>query len=144
MDEGECEPMWTRTSLTNDTLIQRRRRLTLSELSFVFRVERAHSYFQDGCENHCHHQRVLRRYHDDCDCPSFGNHHAVVSVMPLYKDLGLRRSISDRVLVMDKGQVLEYGRPRDLVAEGASAFRALCMAQGLEEFEKLVQMANEE
>ena len=49
---------------------------------------------------------------------------------------------SDRVLVLDKGKVLEYGQPRALVADGASAFRALCMAQGPEEFDKLVAMAN--
>ncbi|ORX40310.1 hypothetical protein BD324DRAFT_607321 [Kockovaella imperatae] len=46
----------------------------------------------------------------------------------------------DRVLVLDRGTVLEYGRPADLVKDGASAFRALCMAQGKDEFDKLVAM----
>ncbi|ORY26307.1 P-loop containing nucleoside triphosphate hydrolase protein [Naematelia encephala] len=46
----------------------------------------------------------------------------------------------DRVLVLNKGRVLEYGKPVDLVADTTSAFHALCMAQGEEEYNKLLAM----
>ncbi|RXK39910.1 hypothetical protein M231_02844 [Tremella mesenterica] len=48
----------------------------------------------------------------------------------------------DRVAVLDKGKVLEYGRPADLLKDPTSAFAALCMAQGEEEFSRLSTMAN--
>jgi len=44
------------------------------------------------------------------------------------------------VLVLDKGRVLEYDSPRKLMEDEGSAFRALCMVQGKEEFEKLLEM----
>jgi len=51
---------------------------------------------------------------------------------------------SDRVLVLDKGRVLEYGKPVDLMRDQSSAFHGLCMAQGEEEYGKLLAMASEE
>jgi ABC-type multidrug transport system fused ATPase/permease subunit len=50
---------------------------------------------------------------------------------------------SDRVLVLDKGKVLEYGKPVDLMRDHDSAFHGLCMAQGEEEYRKLLDMASE-
>jgi len=55
-----------------------------------------------------------------------------------------RANSSDRVLVLDKGKVLEYGKPVDLMRDQSSAFHGLCMAQGEEEYDKLLAMANEE
>jgi ABC-type multidrug transport system fused ATPase/permease subunit len=51
---------------------------------------------------------------------------------------------SDRVLVLDKGRVLEYGKPVDLMRDQSSAFHGLCMAQGQKEYGKLLAMASEE
>lgn len=51
--------------------------------------------------------------------------------------------LSDRVLVLDRGKVLEYDSPRTLMQDGGSAFRALCMVQGKEEFERLLEMTKE-
>lgn len=48
---------------------------------------------------------------------------------------------SDRVMVLDKGRVKEYGRPLDLIENEGSAFHGLCMAQGQDEFDKLLAMA---
>jgi len=48
--------------------------------------------------------------------------------------------LSDRVLVLDKGKVKEYGSPADLIADSTSAFHGLCMAAGEEEFERLAGM----
>jgi ABC-type multidrug transport system fused ATPase/permease subunit len=48
---------------------------------------------------------------------------------------------SDRVMVLDKGRVKEYGRPLDLIENEESAFHGLCMAQGQDEFDKLIAMA---
>jgi ABC-type multidrug transport system fused ATPase/permease subunit len=50
----------------------------------------------------------------------------------------------DRVLVLDKGRVLEYGKPVDLMRDHESAFHGLCMAQGEEEYKKLLGMASED
>ena len=44
---------------------------------------------------------------------------------------------SDRVLVLDKGIVKEYGSPAVLIRDPKSAFYGLCMAQGQEEYERL-------
>ncbi|ORX35588.1 hypothetical protein BD324DRAFT_682363 [Kockovaella imperatae] len=48
----------------------------------------------------------------------------------------------DRVLVLNKGQVLEYDSPLNLIQRDGSAFQALCMAQGKENFEELLAMAS--
>jgi ABC-type multidrug transport system fused ATPase/permease subunit len=45
------------------------------------------------------------------------------------------------VLVLDKGRVLEYASPLELIEDEQSAFRSLCMAQGKEEFDELLAMA---
>ena len=55
---------------------------------------------------------------------------------------GARLMVSDKVLVLEKGRVLEYGRPVELMLDVGSAFRALCRAQGEEEYEKLLAMAH--
>lgn len=44
-------------------------------------------------------------------------------------------------MVLDKGRVKEYGRPLDLIENEGSAFHGLCMAQGQDEFDKLLAMA---
>jgi len=46
----------------------------------------------------------------------------------------------DRVLVMSGGRVLEYGPPSELIGQEASAFRRLCLANGPEEFERLLAL----
>ena len=51
-----------------------------------------------------------------------------------------RADHSDRVLVLDKGRVKEYGSPADLISDASSAFHGLCTAQGDEEFERLASM----
>ena len=50
----------------------------------------------------------------------------------------------DKVLVLDKGEVLEYDSPLDLMQKEGSAFRGLCMAHGEEEFQKLLSIARGE
>ncbi|KAK8864683.1 hypothetical protein IAR55_001935 [Kwoniella newhampshirensis] len=47
----------------------------------------------------------------------------------------------DQVLVLDKGQIVESGAPVELMENRDSAFHALCMAQGNEEFDTLHAMA---
>ncbi|TYJ53022.1 hypothetical protein B9479_006351 [Cryptococcus floricola] len=39
----------------------------------------------------------------------------------------------DRILVLDKGQIVEEGKPEDLIRDHTSRFYDLCMAQGIEE-----------
>jgi ABC-type glutathione transport system ATPase component len=80
---------------------------------------------------------MLCRYYHACHRSSSCYHHALVSVSLNLAD------ISDRVLVLDKGRVLEYGKPVDLMRDQSSAFHRLCMAQGEEEYEKLMSMASE-
>ncbi|EIW65942.1 hypothetical protein TREMEDRAFT_35671 [Tremella mesenterica DSM 1558] len=46
----------------------------------------------------------------------------------------------DKVIVLDKGKVLEYGKPSELMMDPTSSFHSLCHAQGEEEFQKLVSM----
>ncbi|KAI8865877.1 P-loop containing nucleoside triphosphate hydrolase protein [Ramicandelaber brevisporus] len=46
----------------------------------------------------------------------------------------------DRVMVLDKGQIIEFDKPSKLLATEGSAFRGMCMASG--EFELLVNIAN--
>ena len=47
----------------------------------------------------------------------------------------------DRVAVLDRGKVVEYAAPLELMQRRDSAFRRLCMAQGEQEFDKLLAMA---
>ncbi|KLT42676.1 P-loop containing nucleoside triphosphate hydrolase protein [Cutaneotrichosporon oleaginosum] len=47
----------------------------------------------------------------------------------------------DRVLVLDRGRVLEYDEPLALMTRPSSAFRSLCMAQGADEYERLLKLA---
>ena len=49
----------------------------------------------------------------------------------------------DKILVLDKGKILEYDAPLSLIRKEGSAFHGLCMAQGEEEFDKLMKMATE-
>ncbi|KAK0531477.1 hypothetical protein OC835_003651 [Tilletia horrida] len=48
---------------------------------------------------------------------------------------------SDRVVVMDKGAVVEYASPAELLQRPESHFYKLCAASGKAEFEKLREMA---
>ena len=50
----------------------------------------------------------------------------------------------DKVLVLDKGKVLEYDSPLELMQKEGTAFRGLCMAQGQDEFDKLLAIAKGE
>ncbi|WVR06775.1 hypothetical protein IAU60_003810 [Kwoniella sp. DSM 27419] len=47
----------------------------------------------------------------------------------------------DRVLVLDQGRIVESGQPHQLMRDPRGVFRGLCMAQGEEEFDKLLGMA---
>lgn len=47
----------------------------------------------------------------------------------------------DKVLVLDRGRVKEFGSPKELMMHEGGAFRALCWAQGKGEFERLVRVA---
>ncbi|WWD17007.1 hypothetical protein CI109_101443 [Kwoniella shandongensis] len=47
----------------------------------------------------------------------------------------------DQVLVLDKGQIVESGKPLDLVQDPETAFHGLCMAQGRDEFNMLLALA---
>lgn len=58
----------------------------------------------------------------------------------IYRRLG-ELTDSDRVLVMDRGHVLENDKPLTLMQREGSSFRALCMAQGEEEFSRLLVLA---
>jgi len=49
----------------------------------------------------------------------------------------------DRVLVLDKGRILEYDEPLKLMEDSGSAFYALCMAHGKDEFDQLIASARE-
>lgn len=46
----------------------------------------------------------------------------------------------DKILVLDKGRVVEFGAPSDLINTKQGAFRAMCEETG--EFEELVQLAS--
>ncbi|KAI8873742.1 hypothetical protein GQ42DRAFT_152494 [Ramicandelaber brevisporus] len=46
----------------------------------------------------------------------------------------------DRIIVMDKGRIVEFDKPATLLATEGSIFRDMCQASG--EFELLVQIAN--
>lgn len=94
---------------------------------------------QDGRQDHHDHQGMFCGYDDDRDSTPTGDDHALVSSLSLFDD-HVDRVHSDRVLVLDRGRVLEYGSPRTLMEDGGSAFRALFMVQGKEEFEKLLEM----
>jgi ABC-type multidrug transport system fused ATPase/permease subunit len=48
----------------------------------------------------------------------------------------------DRVLVLDRGRVLEYDHPLTLMTRPGSAFRSLCMAQGADEYARLLKLAS--
>ncbi len=48
----------------------------------------------------------------------------------------------DRVLVLDRGRVLEYDHPLTLMTRPSSAFRSLCMAQGADEYARLLKLAS--
>lgn len=51
----------------------------------------------------------------------------------------------DKVLVLDKGEVIEYGDPWDLVQKKDGIFRGMCEMSGdWETLEKLAKEANEE
>lgn len=45
----------------------------------------------------------------------------------------------DKVLVLGAGEVLEFGKPVELLKDEGSAFRQLCVRSG--HFEELVEMA---
>jgi len=47
----------------------------------------------------------------------------------------------DKVLVLDRGLVKEYDRPSKLMRNPDSAFHSLCMAQGQEEYDRLLKLA---
>jgi len=47
----------------------------------------------------------------------------------------------DKVLVLDKGRIVEYDRPHDLLQNESSMFYALCKATGRKEFAELQRMA---
>lgn len=49
----------------------------------------------------------------------------------------------DKIVVLDQGRILEEGAPEDLLdlPDGEGRFKALCAAQGREEFDRLVSMA---
>ncbi|KAI8867329.1 hypothetical protein GQ42DRAFT_126886, partial [Ramicandelaber brevisporus] len=47
----------------------------------------------------------------------------------------------DRVLVLDKGRIVEFDTPATLLATDGSVFRGMCQASG--EFDILVQIAND-
>ncbi|KAE8539170.1 hypothetical protein D1P53_004260 [Cryptococcus gattii VGV] len=47
----------------------------------------------------------------------------------------------DMVLVLDHGQIIESGKPRELIHNNQSAFYDLCMAQGKEEYATLCEIA---
>ncbi len=49
----------------------------------------------------------------------------------------------DKVLVMDKGSIMEYDSPAVLLRDKESRFYALCKASGPSEFKSLRHMANE-
>ncbi|ODO08343.1 ATP-dependent bile acid transporter [Cryptococcus wingfieldii CBS 7118] len=50
----------------------------------------------------------------------------------------------DRILVLDKGQIVEEGKPEDLIRDHTSRFYGLCMAQGIEEYNSLLAMVSGE
>lgn len=43
--------------------------------------------------------------------------------------------------MLEKGTVVEFGPPVELMEKDSSAFRALCMAQGHDEYERLRSLA---
>ncbi|ODN72751.1 hypothetical protein L202_08188 [Cryptococcus amylolentus CBS 6039] len=48
----------------------------------------------------------------------------------------------DRILVLDKGEVVEEGKPAHLICNHTTRFHALCMAQGNEEYGSLLAMVD--
>lgn len=48
----------------------------------------------------------------------------------------------DRVMVLDKGQIVEFDKPSVLLANHQSHFYALCKATGREEFADLLRLSN--
>jgi ABC-type multidrug transport system ATPase subunit len=46
-----------------------------------------------------------------------------------------------KILVMDKGNLIQQGSPLELVKQEGGKFQSLCMAAGMEEYKHLLSLA---
>jgi ABC-type multidrug transport system ATPase subunit len=48
-----------------------------------------------------------------------------------------------KILVMDKGRLVQQGTPLELIREDGGKFQTLCKAAGIEEYRHLVSLAEQ-